>query len=98
MKQHDVNQPSSSGRGAGLRLFIAVATIAVSTFCFSTLSLAACDKRPVRTIGEYSLIGGVVGTAPSKGTQQGTALFGGGLGVFVNSRVEVEGDLLLTPQ
>jgi hypothetical protein len=74
------------------------ASIAVSTLCFNQLSLAACDKRPARTVGEYALVAGVAGPAPSASSRQGTGLFGIGLGIFVNSRIDVQGDLLLTPQ
>lgn len=96
MRNDDVNQASRE-RGTRLRLFIAVSTVAVSLLCFTTPGFAACDKRAVRTIGEYALVAGGAGTAPSGGTQQGTTLFGVGLGVFINSRFEVEGDLMLTP-
>lgn len=93
-----MNQTSAIERQGWRTLLISMATLVASTFCFSAQSWAACGNRAARTIGEYALSAGVVGTAPSSGSQQGTGLLGVGLGIFVNPRVEVEGDLLFTGQ
>jgi len=87
-----LNQAITIYRREGL--FVSVAALIVSQFCLSAKSFAACEHRSIRTHGEYAISVGAAGTVH----QQGTAVFGPGLGIFVNPRVEVEGDLLFTPQ